>query len=235
MTPGQFGHHPELPELQAGVTLLDVDDELGVEPLHTLVIDRLLTTEGPAHWVDAEGHARTTTLRELAPHRGYLERINVARAFTPYQHAALVDRLVRFVEADGTPPALIVAAGFDALYRADDLPRGQAEQFIVRRIAMLAGLAREYDVPVLITRTKADEFTEPLENGAHFQQVCENTRFGPRFSSPDNERETMVYSLGNGWVQTTIAFWREVLEHRARRSDVVTPEVAPATPSTPEF
>lgn len=47
---------------------LDVDDDLGLELLHALVIDQLLTTEGPSHWVDADGATRTTTLRELAPH-----------------------------------------------------------------------------------------------------------------------------------------------------------------------
>lgn len=235
MPSGQVGHHPELPELSTGLTLLDVDDELGLEPLHALVIDRLLTTEGPAHWVDAGGYARTTTLRELAPHEGYLERINVARAFTPYQHAALIDRLVGFIDAVGTPPALVVAAGFDTLYRTDEMPQCQAKAITVRRLAMLAGLAREYDIPVLVTRIHDDEFTQPVENAAHFHQRCEKTRFGPRFTSPNDESETMVYSLGNGWVQTTIAFWREVLEHRARRSEVVTPEAAPATPSAPEF
>lgn len=65
---GQFGHHLELSELSASVTPLDVDDEVRLEPLHVLIIDRILITEGPAHWVDTGGRDRTTALSELVPY-----------------------------------------------------------------------------------------------------------------------------------------------------------------------
>ncbi|GAB6878220.1 hypothetical protein JCM17823_04940 [Halorubrum gandharaense] len=41
----------------ASVTLLDVDDELGVTPVQTLLIHQVLGGDGTAYWVDASGAA----------------------------------------------------------------------------------------------------------------------------------------------------------------------------------
>jgi len=48
---------------------------------------------GPAFWVDANGHATTTTLSQIAPSRRLLDRIHVARGFTAYQHYGAVSDL----------------------------------------------------------------------------------------------------------------------------------------------
>lgn len=214
----------DLPTLQPGLTLLDVDRDLGLEPLHSLVVDQLLGTDGTAVWIDALGHARTTTLRELAPHQGYLDRVRVARGHTPWQHAALLDRLPEFVD-DTT--SLVVAPAMDGLYRTDDIPQWQAEGLLVRRLATLAGVARSQDIPVLLTRTGTDGVSEPVGNAAHREVMCTNTQFGPRFTGDGHE--TLVYPAGDGWVQTTLAFWREVLEHRARRVGEPVEPTAPAS------
>ncbi len=53
-------------------------------------MDHLLLNEGPAFRVDANGHATTTHLARLAPSQRLLDRIHVARGFTPYQHYSAV-------------------------------------------------------------------------------------------------------------------------------------------------
>ncbi|QLG28939.1 hypothetical protein HUG10_15945 [Halorarum halophilum] len=214
----------DLPTLDPGVLLLDIEGELGLEPLHALVVDELLGTDGNAVWIDALGHARTTTFRELAPHRGYLDRVRLARGHTPWQHAALLDRLPTLVDES---TSLIVAPAVDGLYRTDDIPEWQAKELLVRRLATLAGVSRTRDIPVLLTRTHTDGISEVIGNAAHRELECTNTRFGPRFMGDGHE--TLVYPQENGWVQTTLAFWREVLEHRAQRVDE---PVAPATPAS---
>ncbi len=55
-----------LPQLDDGITLLDVEGGRGVPILQSLVLDHLLLHDGPAFWVDANGHA-TTTLAQIAP------------------------------------------------------------------------------------------------------------------------------------------------------------------------
>ncbi|GAB7009506.1 hypothetical protein [Halorubrum trueperi] len=208
---------PNFPTLEPGVTLLDRDSQLGVEPLQALVLDHLLTTDGVASWVDAGGRARTSTLRELAPHRRYLNRIDVARGFTPYQHASLVDRLAGRIESSSVPHTLVVTPALDALYRDTDIARREATEQLLHALAILSEIAREHDIPVLVTRTRTDEFAEPIAAAATARISCEATRFGPRFSA--DSAETLVYPITDGWVQTTLTFWQEILEHRARIDD----------------
>lgn len=68
-----------LPSLNDSITLLDVDGSRGVPILQPLVLDHLLLHNGPAFWVDANGHATTTTLAQIAPSQRLLNRIHVAR------------------------------------------------------------------------------------------------------------------------------------------------------------
>ena len=202
----------DLPALEPGVTLLDVDPSLGVTPVQALLIDQVLGSDDDAYWVDGAGTAQTTRLRELAPHTRVLERIHVARGFTPHQHTALINRLhTSFIDA-----STVIATGLDRLYRDDDVSRDHGQSMLLRALASLARAARVHDVPVIITRVRDDDFSAPIANAATRHLYCRETQFGPRFEASDGDAETLVYYTGNGWMQTTLAYWREVLAHRAR-------------------
>jgi hypothetical protein len=65
----------------------------------------------------------------------------------------------------------------------------------------------------------ADDLTAPVTRAATGTIRCEQTRFGPRFTVDGDDTatdrfETLVYPVGHGMVQTTLAFWREVLAAR---------------------
>ena len=150
------------------------------------MLDHLLLHDGPAFWVDANGHATTTTLAQIAPSQRLLNRIHVARGFTAYQHYGAVCDLPTAVtqsiqmstadtgsagrrapsrDEDTSPhtPALIVAPAVDAQYRADDtLGETHAKTLQARTLAQLATYADGYDIPVLVTRNERNEFTEPV-------------------------------------------------------------------------
>ena len=239
-----------LPSLEEGITLLDVDGDRGVPILQSLVLDHLLLHEGPALWIDADGHATTTSLAQLAPSRRLLERIHIARGFTAAQHFAAVSDLPDAVDAlikasIGSPPerphtreradtvsphtpALIVAPAVDAQYRADDtLGETHAKTLQARTLAQLSTYADGYDIPVLVTRNERNEFTEPVATVADHHLECEQTRMGPRVVGGDFE--TLVYPVDDGaYYQTTFAYWRQLLAARATQVGV-----EPATPSTP--
>ena len=85
-----------LPQLDDGITLLDVEGDRGVPILQSLVLDHLLLHDGHAFWVDANGHA-TTTLAQTAPSQRLLDRIHVARGFTEYKHYGAVSELLTAV------------------------------------------------------------------------------------------------------------------------------------------
>lgn len=212
----------ELPDLEPAIQLLETDVR-GALP--ALVVDQVLgdgaavrsersTAARRALWADANGHARTRAIADVAPNRRVLRRISVARGFTAYQHYAIVEALAeRALEDGSSDPALLVAPAIDAPYRDDGLRGDEGESMLVRALARLAGVARRLEIPVLVTRTRDDELTAPVENAADETIHCERTPMGPRFASEDFE--TLVYPAGDGLVQTTLAFWQRVLERRA--------------------
>jgi hypothetical protein len=206
----------ELPELDSGLTLIDVDVDLGVTPVQSLLLDRVFAGTGDAYWVDAAGTAQTTRLRELAPDQRYLDRIHVARGFTAYQQTSLLDRLAG---EQVTSPSVVVVTGIDRLYRDSDSSTKHAKQLLVRSIAALARAARVHDVPVIVTRSREDDFTKLVVNAAKTHLYCQKTQFGPRFTDAAGDVDALVYNLGDGWVQTTLAYWQEVLAHRAQMYD----------------
>ena len=219
----------DLPDLAPGVTLVDVDDELGVTPVQALLLDRVLGGDGPAFWVDGANRANTSRLRELAPADRVLDRIEVARGFTAHQHTSLLDRLAGRLSARGSP-SVVVATGLDGMYRAADVDADTAKQLFIRAIASIARIARIHDTPVLVTRCREDAFSKPLSRAAKMHLQCEKTAFGPRFEDAAGDTETLVYHTDDGLLQTTLAYWQEVLEHRARIHEGATVERAAATP-----
>ena len=241
-----------LPKLDNGITLLDVEGSRGVPILQSLVLDHLLLHDGPAFWIDANGHATTTTLAQIAPSRRLLDRIHVARGFTAYQHYGAVCDLPAAVNQsiqestasnhvqDGQPadgdgespytPSLIVAPAVDAQYRANDtLGDRHANTLQARTLARLATYADGYDIPVLVTRRTIDEFTESVATVAAHHLECEQTRMGPRIRG--EEFETLIYPVDDGaYYQTTFAYWRQLLAARATQVGVEPTTPASATP-----
>jgi len=224
------------PTLEEGITLLDISETRGVPILQSVVVDHLLLNDGPAFWVDANGHATTTTLARIAPSRRLLNRIHVARGFTAYQHYAAVSNLSGTVEQPDrttptagsaidpeshghpqpTSPSLIVAPAVDARYRDEDsLAAGDSKTLQARTLAQLSTYASEYEIPILVTRTASDEFTNPIATAADQHIECEQTKMGPRFVGDDFE--TLVYPIdGGSYYQTTFAYWQQLLAARAK-------------------
>ena len=221
----QFERIPELPTLEPGLQLLRTDDdEPPVRPLQSLVVDTLLlgSSGGTAVWIDALDHARTDTLTTLAPSSQILDRIHLARGFTAYQHAAIVERLFEALQSPTahtsdqqiTPDevSVIVCPAVDALYRADDVGSETARELLYRVLARLQTLARQLEVPVLASQWQRDSLSEPFANAADGTITCRRTDHGLRFETPDTE--TLVYPLDDGSVQTTLAYWVEILDAR---------------------
>jgi hypothetical protein len=154
-----------------------------------------------------------------------LDRIQVARGFTAHQHYDLIREIPDQID-DGT--SLVVCPALDHFYRETETYADEGEDLFLRALATLAGLADRHDVPVLVTRSRRDSFSKPLETAATETLRCEHTQFGPRFVS--DEFETLVYPMEDGTLQTTLAFWRRVLDARVSATATVqTPELAHGT------
>lgn len=200
---------PQLPDLQPGITLLDSESAVD-NPLHALAVDQTLVSGGEACWIDPGTHAQTAPLVSVAPADRILDRIHVARGFTPFQHLELLRSLPDFCP-DGTE--LVVVPDIDRYYRDDSLLAEEGRDMLLSGLATVARLARDQNLVVLVTRTGEDEFSEPIEAAADRTLRCEPTPFGPRFRGP--EEETLVYPVDHGqWLQTTLSFWERILAAR---------------------
>jgi len=220
---------PELPTLEDDLYLLEPDAgtarsrrDAVVGPLHALALDTALSAGGDVVWIDAGGHATTHAFARVAPAERALDRVHVARAFTTHQHYTLVEQLGRWLRDDGDlpfgapatdRPAIVVAPALDALYRKGELRDGDARRFLTRSLATLAAIAREHDIPVVLTRSRDPGDAAPIEAAAT-TIALEETQFGPRFECDDLDFETLVYRVEEGVHQTTITYWAEILRAR---------------------
>lgn len=198
-----------LPELDVGMNVLTADSSVR-QAIHVLAVDHVLRSGGDACWIDPGTHAQTGPLVELAPSSRILDRIRVARGFTPFQHLELLRSLPGLCSAR---TELVVVPHLDCYYRDESLLADEGQEMLLAGLASLARIGRQHGIPVLVTRTTRDAFSQPIGNAATRTLTCEQTPFGPRFRA-DGE-ETLVYPTGDsGWVQTTLAFWERVLAAR---------------------
>jgi len=200
---------PALPDLDPGVTLLTIDSD-AARAIHALTVDRVLCTGREGYWIDTGRQAQTDPLVDIAPSDRILDRIHVARAFTPFQH---LDCLRALPQSCPEQTSLVVVPAADLYYRDDNLLGDEGRAMFLAGVAALAGIARQREIPVLVTQHTADSFSQPLAAAATQTLTCTATPFGPRFHS--DETETLVYQVdGREAVQTTLAFWERVIAAR---------------------
>lgn len=208
---------PDLPSLTPGVQLLESDGHPRVA-IHALVLDHLLLNDGRVYWLDSDRSATSQPLLRLAPNERLLERVHVSRAQTSTQHYSLVERLTQLVDDSAS---LLVTTGYDHFYRDHDRGSETAQDLMVRTLAMLAGAARDHDLPLLMTRLQVDDFSQPLANAAREVIEYQDTEMGARFVGEDFE--TLVYPRRDGF-QTTLAYWKRILaaRHPAHHTETAT-------------
>ena len=207
------GTLPALPTLDPGVYLLAGDDPTGGS-LQALALDRVLRG-GEALWIDGNGRANAQRMARIAPSVRLLERVHVARGFTAAQHHGLVETAADRIR-DSTN--VLALPGLDYRYRDD----GRAERLFESTVETLERVAERREIRLLLTADERDPLTASLDSLVDARIECERTRFGPRFVG--DGIETLVYP-GQGYVQTTLAFWERVLERRfdarSQRREVV--------------
>lgn len=140
------------------VVLLDVGAEAGQRLVCRLLADAVakageaVVLDG-GNWLDvyrlgdeaeAAGHPRAATLHG----------VRVARGFTAYQLQALVeDALPPLMRDAGDAVGLVVASMFPEMYLDEDLKPDEARVLAKRALGVLRDVAREHDVPVLVTNS----------------------------------------------------------------------------------
>lgn len=201
-------HGPsQLPTLQTGINT--ITSGTGTATLPALVLNQLMMFGGNAIWIDANNMAQTGPIARLSPSKTVLERITVARAFTPYQHVSLTEDLP--ARAD-RKTSLFVLPCIDYLYNEETLADQEQETLFETAIAIIERECERYDVPALITTTGSSlTGSIPVEQSIRCTQTSEGVRISTeRF-------ETLVYQ-GQGYIQTTLRFWEQLLAETYERT-----------------
>lgn len=210
---------PRLPALQTGINVLDTDKRM-TGSFQSLVLNHVVTYGGNVVWVDSQGHASTHVMNRIAPQGNMLDRINVARAFTAFQHYSLVENLVYEVNRETT---IVVLPAIDHFYAADDLLQDEGREMLDEVMDMVQDVIQRYRVPVLLSTAAAlsAQHCAPIRNSHYHRIACEVTQHGPRFMT--DSFQTLVYPE-NGVIQTTLAFWEPVMQERYNAVKRQTPQ-----------
>ena len=214
----------ELPTLDDRIHHLVVNKR-PKEVLQSLVIDHLLGrgASSKAIWIDSHGNGSTHPLAGIAPISRLLDRIEVARGFTAHQHYALLEELEAAVTAN---TELVVLPELDWFYRNDDLYDCEGERMFSAAVDLVQDLQHQTGIPVLVTARKRDRISDSLYTAVEERLLCQFTNQGPRFSGEGFE--TYTYPVENGLLQTTIAYWNQMLAdtQQAVGESGPTPEVS---------
>lgn len=224
MTRPEFEHgddtrpDPTVPAAAAGLTTLQCPHPRS-GALHRVALQTIQETDGPVYWVDARNTASTYALSRLAPSERTLAGVQVARAFTAYQHFRLVERVINRV----TPrTGCLVAPNLPALYRDEDVSPHEATDMLDAVLDGLSTLADTLQLPVVTSVTETDRLGARVTDRATRVVECVETAFGYRF---DGDGVDAHGYWQDGWWQTTIPYWADLL------GPVDTPLTATEAPS----
>ena len=212
-----------LPSLKKGINILRTDTDRA-EALHSMVINQLLLFGGEAAWIDTGNMCSTHLMSGLSPTENLLDRITVARAFTPYQHFSLVEKLPEMIDRD---TELLIVPLANVLYSEDVLNDREGRRMFLKAMEKIGRTAKQHDISVLMTEDPSREMRVPFINAKELR--CQETKMGVRFESENFK--TLTYT-GPGYIQTTLMLWelllkqtyrikkKEVIDHRKNQPDV---------------
>ena len=190
----QSNHSLSESSLTSGVTAVLTEGRSTIH--HQLMLSQQAKEPGQVLWVDARDTASTYVLHDLADDPSLLDGITIARAWTAYQHHALVTHLVSHI----TPRTrLLVLPNVCSLYRDDDVRDPMAAKLLVATLSTLSELATAASLPVLLTANSREESTVQ-SYATTIWSVQEATRKSATLSTIDPT---------STWVQTTIPHWVE--------------------------
>lgn len=207
------------PDLDSGLVYIQQNTS-SPEPLYQLVIDQLRERRGGVWWLDARNTAVTTALYEIAESPEWLASIQLARAFTAYQHHALVRELPKEMSSQ---TAFAVVPNVIDLYRDDDVPEYETGKLVNSTLSILANLGESLEIPVITTTIRDDNFVSKVME--HSSQVIECCDTGMGFMFKSDDFETELY-WKDGYIQTTIPYWVQLVGRAEAKYE--TPHQTPA-------
>lgn len=195
---------PDIPSLESEVTVLRPDR--GRSPaVYQIVVNELFDREGDVYWIDARNAASSYALFDIAPSRELVADINVARAFTAYQHHSIIQSLPELFDEETD---LLIVPNIASLYRDSDVTHSEGLRLLKSAMAILTEIASVFDTAVLVSTLGDDSLLEHVVSTGDRVLESRQTEMGIVFEG--DAFETQIYWQDGYW-QTTIPYWAELL------------------------
>ena len=136
-------------------TLLDSDTRYASELLHILCVNALAEFGEEVIWIDGGNEVDPYVLSAMCKRRGLdrhemLSMVNVARAFTAYQLASLVDGFLG-EEARRASPSMIIISSVSDMFMDRDVRRSEGRQLLRRCADVIGGVTRASGAATVVT------------------------------------------------------------------------------------
>jgi hypothetical protein len=194
------------------VTLLDSDTRYASELLHILCVQALAEFDEEVIWIDGGNAVDPYVISALCKRRGLdsrelLSMVNVARAFTAYQLASLVDGFLDKETRESAPSTIIISSISD-MFMDKDVRRSEAHQLLRGCAKEIGRVTRESEAITVVTshtpgRVKLDPRMTALLSDAfdvYVQMRC--VRDGIAVRMPREARSTSFAPVP--WNQTVL-------------------------------
>jgi hypothetical protein len=194
------------------VTLLDSDTRYASELLHILCVQALAEFDEEVIWMDGGNAVDPYVISALCKRRGLdsrelLSMVNVARAFTAYQLASLIDGFLDKETRESAPSTIIISSISD-MFMDKDVRRSEAHQLLRGCAKEIGRVTRENEAITVVTshtpgRVKPDPKMTALLSDAfdvYVQMRC--VRDGIVVRMPREARSTSFTPVP--WNQTVL-------------------------------
>ncbi len=136
-------------ELENGVNLIvHKGDKDSV--LHNITAQKTGKHGYKALWIDTENHGSSYQLA-AAGNQEVLDKVEIARAFTTYQHYTLVQRIDEYIKPD---TELILLPSIDGLYETGQLNEDESRELLKQSLNHLNNLAENKNLEIAATLSK---------------------------------------------------------------------------------
>ena len=197
------------PEVEKGINLVRKPGRMPA--LQALTAKSLAGKQSKAVWADVKNEASTYALAGQKP--SLLEKVEIGRAFTPFQHHKLVHELEDFIDSD---TEVLVVPHFPLLYLSGSTNEWESEELFEESWNEVKRLQKKYGLKVIVTVPNSEsQLCLKVEADAGKVIEVEKTSSGWKYSSEDFD--TRAYRKNSKIFQTTIRFWERVERNGMRK------------------
>lgn len=189
-------------EPSPGINRVEISEDI---PIFQLILGQHLTnTTEKAIWIDSGNEASTYALSSAGSPE-LLERVQIGRAFTAFQHYHIVNRIEEFLEPE---TGYIILPNIDQQYKTGNISENEMKDLFLDLLYKIESIKSERP-EIKILYSLFDE--SPHEINSELRQVTDNSieiKKNSQGLKSNSKGKDRLYYKKQGCIQTTISFWK---------------------------